>query len=96
MFSKGGSEQSYDDLYEEVAKKHYDIETVFGTGTPAGSQHKVIRKIHGKRTQPDFVVTKVNKGKKFTRPGRAAKLSVKKEISAENFFKPAEPSTPRF
>lgn len=84
MFPKNPSGDQYPDLYEEVAAKHYDVASVFGTPAPKPSNFHRPRSDH----KPEFV-TVVKRKRHFTRPGEEPKLRAPGDaITADNLFKP--------
>lgn len=84
--------ETYSDLYEEVASKHYSLESVFGpsatTETPRHQPSFQQSRSSGpgrKRAEPNFTV-EVKKSRKFTRPGEEpAKLP---STDPNSLFKP--------
>nr|WP_250807246.1 hypothetical protein [Neorhizobium tomejilense] len=80
----------YSDLYEEVASKHYDIASVFGT--PAPKPSTPLRRPRSDR--PPTFETVVKKRRTFTRPGETQELRKEGEpITADNLFKPRTGAT---
>lgn len=88
MFPKEPQGVQYPELYEEVASKHYDIESVFGTPTPKTQPSFHANKSRRAEHKPNFV-TEVKKKRHFLRPGEEPRLRAHGEpITRDNLFKP--------
>jgi hypothetical protein len=89
LFPKNPSGDSYEELYEEVAAKHYSIESVFGTPAPKPQPSFQRNRNAGIGTRPPVVVERV-KHRTFTRPGDTVPTSTRggDTITAETLFKP--------
>lgn len=88
MFPKDQQGAQYPDLYEEVASKHYSVESVFGTPAPKTQPSFHANKSRRSENKPIFV-TEVKKKRSFIRPGESPTLRAEGEpITKDNLFKP--------
>lgn len=88
MFPKDQQGEQYPDLYEEVASKHYSIESVFGSPAPKTQPSFHANKTRRTENKPTFV-TEVKRKRTFTRPGETPTLRAEGEsITKDNLFKP--------
>lgn len=75
----------YSDLYEEVASKHYDVASVFGT--PAPKPSGTFR--NSRRDAKPTFETVVKKRRHFVRPGETPAAREEGEpLTAKTLFKP--------
>lgn len=75
----------YSDLYEEVASRHYDVQSVFGTPAPRPTFRPRPR-----ANAPKNFVVEHKKKRSFVRPGETASAprAEGEPLTAANLFKP--------